>query len=181
MPAAFQQRFGSVVVALRDLAICVTGGKVRGRELDVIVILGAAILFIGGAVLFVLVHTIDVNIRDIKFAVCNHFFYGKQRIAKQLLFLLAEGFAYTEGYLLPVQSGKRHQRFGLTSASHAFTRGHLTAAEQAAIGFVCLFEKESHMIASLLIPQPEVRFVEQPRIHNHDIHKLHLDGRIPEG
>ena len=51
MPAAFQQRFGSVVVALRDLAICVTGGKVRGRELDVIVILGAAILFIGGAVI----------------------------------------------------------------------------------------------------------------------------------
>ncbi len=36
------------------------------------------------------------------------------------------------------------------------------------------------MIASLLIPQPEVRFVEQPRIHNHDIHKIHLDGRIPE-
>ena len=51
MPTAFQQRFGSVGVALRDLAICVTGGKVRGRELDVIVILGAAILFIGGAVI----------------------------------------------------------------------------------------------------------------------------------
>lgn len=51
MPTAFQQRFGSVVVALRDLAICVTGGKVRGRELDVIVILGAAIIFIGGSVI----------------------------------------------------------------------------------------------------------------------------------